>query len=73
MSLTRRIIFGPDPRRTLVRVVVLAVISFITFGWVLMPVRAEGIRVVLQTAFMYTRTHICKSNTLRSPLREVQQ
>ena len=46
MSLTRRIIFGPDPRRTLVRVVVLAVISFITFGWVLMPVRAEGISML---------------------------
>jgi len=29
-----------------VRVVVLAVISFITFGWVLMPVRAEGISML---------------------------
>ena len=46
MSLTRRIIFGADPRRTLVRVVVLAVISFITFGWVLIPVRAEGISML---------------------------
>jgi len=29
-----------------VRVVVLAVISFITFGWVLIPVRAEGISML---------------------------
>ena len=46
MSLTRRIVFGRDPRRTLVRVLVLAVVSFITFGWVLMPVRAEGISML---------------------------
>jgi signal peptidase I len=46
VSLTRRIVFGPHPRRTLVRVLVLAVMSFITFGWVLMPVRAEGISML---------------------------
>jgi signal peptidase I len=46
VSLTRRIIFGPDPRRTLVRVLVLAVISFIAFGWVLIPIRAEGISML---------------------------
>ncbi len=46
MSLTRRIVFGRHPRRTLVRVVVLAGISFITFGWVLIPVRAEGISML---------------------------
>jgi signal peptidase I len=46
VSLTRRIVFGPDPRRTLVRVLVLAAISFITFGWVLIPVRAEGISML---------------------------
>ena len=43
MTLTRRIVFGRNPRRTLVRVLVLAGMSFITFGWVLIPVRAEGI------------------------------
>jgi signal peptidase I len=46
VSLTRRVVFGRHPRRTLVRVVVLAVISFITFGWVLIPVRAEGISML---------------------------
>jgi len=46
VSLTRRIVFGRHPRRTLVRVVVLAGISFITFGWVLIPVRAEGISML---------------------------
>lgn len=43
MSLTRRIFFGSDPRRTAVRVLVLVAISFILFTWVLLPVRAEGI------------------------------
>ena len=42
-DLTRRIVFGRHPRRTLVRVLVLAALSFITFRWVLIPVRAEGI------------------------------
>jgi signal peptidase I len=46
VSLTRRIVFGRHPRRTLVRVLVLAGISFITFGWVLIPVRAEGISML---------------------------
>lgn len=46
MSLTRRIVFGPNPRRTVVRVLVLAFISFITFGWVLIPLRAEGISML---------------------------
>ena len=42
MSLTRRLIFGENPRRTLTRVIVLAVISFVTFRWVLVPIRTEG-------------------------------
>ena len=42
-DLTRRIVIGRHPRRTLVRVLVLAALSFITFRWVLIPVRAEGI------------------------------
>ena len=46
MSLTRRIVFGRNPRRTAVRVLVLAAISFVTFGWVLIPVRAEGISML---------------------------
>jgi signal peptidase I len=40
---TRRLIFGSNPRRTTIRVAVLALLSFILFKWVLLPVRAEGI------------------------------
>ena len=35
--------FGRYPRRTLVRVLVLASVSFVLFRWVLIPIRAEGI------------------------------
>jgi signal peptidase I len=42
LSLTRRIIFGRHPRRTAVRVIVLAAIAFATFMWVLIPIRTEG-------------------------------
>ncbi len=43
MSLIRRVVFGSHPRRTAVRVLVLAAVSFVTFGWILIPIRAEGI------------------------------
>jgi signal peptidase I len=43
VSLLRRIVFGSYPRRTAVRILVLAVVSFVTFRWVLIPVRTEGI------------------------------
>ena len=43
MSLTRRIIFGRNPRRTAVRVLALAAVAFITFTWLLTPIRTEGI------------------------------
>lgn len=43
MGLIRRFVFGSHPRRTTVRVLVLAAISFVTFKWVLLPIRAEGI------------------------------
>jgi len=46
VSLTRRIVFGRDPRRTLVRVLVLASLSFVIFRWVLLPIRAEGISML---------------------------
>ena len=46
MNLTRRLIFGRNPRRTAVRVLVLASISFVTFRWVLIPMRAEGISML---------------------------
>jgi signal peptidase I len=43
VSPIRRLIIGVNPRRTGVRIAVLAVISFAVFKWVLLPVRAEGI------------------------------
>jgi signal peptidase I len=36
------LVFGKNPRRTVVRVLVLAAISFIIFTWVLIPIRTEG-------------------------------
>jgi signal peptidase I len=46
LSSVRRLIFGRDPRRTTVRIVVLAAVSFITFKWVLIPIRTEGISML---------------------------
>ena len=42
MSAIKRIIFGQNPRRTAVRILVLAGISFILFRWVLIPIRTQG-------------------------------
>lgn len=42
MSLIRRLVIGENPGRTLTRIVVLAVVCFITFRWVLVPIRTEG-------------------------------
>jgi len=43
VSRLRQIAIGRDPRRTLIRIGVLIVISFVTFGWLLTPVRVRGI------------------------------
>ena len=42
-GLISRLVFGSHPRRTLVRILVLATLSFILFKWVFIPIRAEGI------------------------------
>jgi signal peptidase I len=42
LSRFRRFVFGENPRRTTVRVLVLAAICFITFAWVLTPVWTDG-------------------------------
>jgi signal peptidase I len=42
VSFTRRIIFGHHPRRTAVRIVALAAVAFITFKWLLIPIRTDG-------------------------------
>jgi signal peptidase I len=41
-SLLQRMLIGRDPRRTLARVVVLVVVSFVVFTYVLRPIRVEG-------------------------------
>jgi signal peptidase I len=46
VSLARRIAFGSNPRRTAVRILVLAAVSLVTFRWVLIPVRTEGISML---------------------------
>jgi signal peptidase I len=46
LSLARRLIFGRDPRRTAVRIVVLAALSFVTFRWLLIPIRTDGISML---------------------------
>jgi signal peptidase I len=42
LTVIRRLVFGENPRRTAVRVLVLATASFITFKWLLIPIRTEG-------------------------------
>ena len=42
MSL-QRILFGHDPRRTALRAGVLVLVAFVTFRWILIPIRTDGI------------------------------
>jgi signal peptidase I len=42
VSRAKELILGRNPRRTLVRIAVLSAISFVTFGWVLTPIRVRG-------------------------------
>ena len=37
------ILLGRRPRRTLIRAAVLVVVSAVVFGWILIPIRAQGI------------------------------
>ena len=43
MASAREILFGRNPRRTTVRVLLLIVASIVIFRWVLIPVRTDGI------------------------------
>jgi signal peptidase I len=43
VSLVQRLLFGRHPRRTVVRIIVLATVSVVTFGWLLTPIRVRGI------------------------------
>ena len=42
----RRLILGANPRRTAVRILVLAAICVVVFGWILIPIRAEGVSML---------------------------
>jgi signal peptidase I len=42
----RHLLLGRDPRRTLVRVGVLIAVSYATFGYLLLPIRGEGISML---------------------------
>lgn len=42
----QRLLFGARPGRTVARVFVLAALALVTFTWVLVPVRAEGISML---------------------------
>ena len=42
-SLLQRILIGKNPKRTLVRAAILVMVSFVVFGFILMPVRISGI------------------------------
>ncbi|MCA1561462.1 MAG: signal peptidase I [Acidobacteria bacterium] len=46
MNRARQIVFGRNPRRTAVRVLVLASVSFIVFRWMLIPIRTDGISML---------------------------
>lgn len=46
MSRVANLVVGSHPRRTIVRVVVLILVSAVTFGWILVPLRAEGISML---------------------------
>jgi signal peptidase I len=39
----QRVLIGKDPRRTLLRIAILAVVSFVVSKFVLLPIRVEGI------------------------------
>lgn len=43
MSRVERLLIGKNPRRTFVRIIILVVLSAITFTQILVPIRAQGI------------------------------
>jgi signal peptidase I len=69
VSRARQIIFGRNPRRTFIRIVVLSVISFVTFGWVLTPIRVRGIS--MEPTYLDSTLNLVSRVTyrLRSPAR----
>lgn len=39
----RMMLIGRDPKHTLVRAAILVAVSVVLFGWILIPIRAEGV------------------------------
>ena len=73
MSAIRRILVGSDPRRTAVRIGVLAVISFVTFRWVLIPIRAEGVSMLptYQSGTLHFVNRLSYSSSARPARRDI--
>ena len=69
MSRARELILGRNPRRTLVRIAVLSAISFVTFGWVLTPIRVRG--PSMEPTYSDSRLNLvnCVTYRMRSPAR----
>ena len=42
MSLVRTILIGRNPKHTVVRIIILVVVSFVVFGFILLPVKVDG-------------------------------
>jgi signal peptidase I len=69
VSRARELILGRNPRRTLVRIAVLSAISFVTFGWVLTPIRVRG--QSMEPTYSDSRLNLvnCITYRMRSPAR----
>lgn len=62
----RKLLFGPNPKRTITRVVVLVVVTFVTFKYVLLPIRVSGVsmfpaykdgQILLINRLAFSRSH----------------
>jgi signal peptidase I len=65
----QHIIFGRNPRRTAVRAGLIVLVAFITFRWVLIPIRTDGIS--MRPAYEPGRLHFVNrlSYLTREPAR----
>ena len=57
-----RLFFGANPKRTVIRIIVLVALASVTFKWVLVPIRTEGISMLPtyrsgSLKFVYTLTY----------------
>lgn len=65
----RHLVFGANPRHTVVRIVILIVLSVVTFTWLLLPIRAHGIS--MQPTYENGSLHFANRIVfkIRSPIR----